>query len=97
MALDEIVQKSILHEISRWSHIIKERDLIPVPHSQEHWKYKSSSDWHYGHFVGLIEGIAIMYHHVLHHREITREEIKEIESIIENKSKDIRAYFASFD
>lgn len=65
MALDEIIQRSISHEISRWSRIVKERDLMPVPHSRERWKYKNPSDWHYGHFVGLVEGIAIMYHHIL--------------------------------
>ena len=90
-----MIQNSILHEINRWSEIIlKNKDLKPVQKS-EGWDYLNESDWRYGHFIGMIEGLAIFYHHVTHHRQITPEELLDIENFIQENTKDMKAYFAS--
>jgi hypothetical protein len=93
MSLNRRVQNSILHEIARWKNIITNKsDLSPIQKGKG-WNYVNESDWRYGHFIGMIEGLAILYHHVTHHRQITSEELKEIESFIMENTKNLRNDF----
>ena len=93
MAPEKMIQNSILHEISRWSNIvINNNELAPIQ-EQEGWEYTNESDWRYGHFIGMIEGLAVLYHHVTHHRQITPEELKEIEYFILENTKNLRQHF----
>lgn len=93
MAPERMVQNSILHEISRWANIItKNSDLSPVQ-EKDRWNYINESDWRYGHFIGMIEGLAVLYHHITHHRQITPEELKEIETFIMENTKNLRQNF----
>ncbi len=93
MTLDRTMQNSILHEIMRWKNIVLNKsELCPVQ-KREGWKYVNESDWRYGHFIGMIEGLAVLYHHVTHHRQITSKELKEIESFIMENTKNIRQSF----
>ena len=93
MPPDRMVQNSILHEITRWKNIIiNKSDLSPV-RKREGWNYANESDWRYGHFIGMIEGLAILYHHITHHRQITPEELREIESFIMENTKNLRDDF----
>ena len=43
----------------------------------------------------MIEGLAILYHHITHHRQITIEELTEIENFIMENTKTIRQKFYS--
>jgi len=93
MVPERMVQNSILHEISRWSNIIANNsDLSPIQTS-EGWNFVNESDWRYGHFIGMIEGLAVLYHHVTHHRQITPEELREIEGFILENTKNLRQNF----
>lgn len=93
MAPERMVQNSILHEISRWFDIIaNDKELSPIK-EKEGWDYVHESDWRYGHFVGMIEGLAILYHHIINHRQITPEELQEIESFIMENTKTLRKNF----
>ena len=95
MPPEKIIQNSILHEIKRWSEIItKQKELKPITDKQK-WNFVNASDWKYGHFIGMIEGLAVLYHHVVHHRQITPNELKDIEDFIEENTKNIREYFYS--
>ncbi len=95
MPPEKMIQNSILHEIKRWSEIITtQTELKPIGNKQK-WNFVNESDWKYGHFIGMIEGLAILYHHVTHHRQITPNELRDIENFIEENTKDIRDYFYS--
>ena len=94
MPPERMVQNSILHEISRWEKIITNKEeLSPV--QQKGWNYHNESDWRWGHFIGMIEGLAILYHHITHHRQITSEELTEIEKFIMENTKTIHQKFYS--
>lgn len=94
MPPERMVQNSILHEISRWEKIITNKgELSPI--KQKDWNYQNESDWRWGHFIGMIEGLAILYHHITHHRQITSEELTEIENFIMENTKTIRQKFYS--
>ena len=91
---ERMIENSILHEITRWSEIIKNKgELSPIMEEEKGWNYVSRSDWRYGHFVGMIEGLAILYHHVTHHRQITPQELKEIEKFIMENTRELRHIF----
>ena len=96
MPLEQMIQNSILHEINRWGEIIKnDRELNPDIKNQKNWNFSNDSDWRYGHFIGMIEGLAILYHHVTHHRQITPTELREIEDFIKENSQKMREFFYS--
>ena len=65
MPPEKIVQNSILHEISRWEKIITNKEELS-PIKQKDWNYHNESDWRCGHFIDMIEGLAILYHHITH-------------------------------
>ena len=96
MAPERMIQNSIIHEINRWGEIItKQKELSPAIEGKGKWHFVNESDWRYGHFVGMIEGLAVLYHHVTHHRQITPEELKDIEDFIKENTQDMRDYFNS--
>ena len=96
MPPERMIQNSILHEIKRWSEIIiKQKELKPTVEDKQKWDFCNESDWRYGHFIGMIEGLAILYHHVMHHRQITPSELQDIEDFIKENTKDVRDYFYS--
>ena len=97
MPPERMIQNSILHEIKRWGDIItQQKELEPVKDAKK-WNSSNDSDWRYGHFIGMIEGLAILYHHVMHHRQITPNELNEIEKFIHENTKDLRNYFYSIN
>ena len=94
MAPERMIQNSILHEIKRWGEIItNNKELKPHIENKIEWNFDNESDWKYGHFIGMIEGLAVLYHHVTHHRQITPEELKEIEHFILENTKNLRQHF----
>ena len=96
MVPERMIQNSILHEINRWGEIIRnEKELNPAIKGKDEWSFVNESDWRYGHFIGMIEGLAVLYHHVTHHRQITPDELKDIEDFIKENTKDMRNYFYS--
>ena len=96
MKPEKMIQNSILHEIKRWGEIItNNKELTPKIEDKAEWSFVNESDWKYGHFIGMIEGFAILYHHVMHHRQITLSELNEIEDFIKENTKEIRDYFYS--
>lgn len=96
MPPERMIQNSILHEINRWGEIItKQKELCPTMDDKNKWGFMNEFDWRYGHFVGMIEGLAVLYHHVTHHRQITPEELRDIEDFIKENTKNMRDYFNS--
>lgn len=96
MPPERMIQNSILHEIKRWSEIItNQKELKPLIENKQKWNFVNDSDWRYGHFIGMIEGLAVLYHHVTHHRQITPNELQDIEDFIQENTKDMRNYFFS--
>lgn len=94
MALDGKVKTSILHEIERWFKIIKgKKPLEPVESGKKDWRFINEKDWRWGHFVGMIEGLAILYHHINSRRQVTSEELQEIEEFIDENTREIRQFF----
>jgi hypothetical protein len=94
VAVEKMVQNSILHEIGRWGGIIKNnKELRPVTQGKKTWGYTNEPDWNYGHFVGMIEGLAVLYHHVMHHRQITQKELIDIEEFINQNTLEMKEFF----
>ncbi len=69
----------------------------PAEQAQRRWKYKNASDWHYGHFVGMMQATSVASFNLLFERSPTTDQMIEIEEIIEEYTKDLRNYFQSFD
>ena len=69
----------------------------PAKQAQRRWKYKNASDWHYGHFVGMMEAISVSAFNQLFGENPNTDQMREIEEIIEEYTKDLRNYFQSFD
>ncbi len=63
----------------------------PSSQAKNRWKYKNASDWHYGQFVGMMQGLIISTF------STTVEQMKEVEELIEEHSKELRDFFKSFD
>lgn len=92
--MDKIIENSILHEIDRWGEIIVQNKPLRPLNNQIKLGFANEKDWRYGHFVGMIEGLAILYHHVMNHRQITPAELNEIEEFIsKNLSKYQKLFF----
>ncbi|MDH3678273.1 MAG: hypothetical protein OEQ12_08240, partial [Nitrosopumilus sp.] len=70
-----------------------QKELKPTIDDKQKWNFINKSDWNYGHFVGMIEGLAILYHHVTHHRQITPNELHDIEDFIKENTKSMQDYF----
>jgi len=82
--------------------LLQARELIqkegkPSSQAQNKWKFKNASDWHYGHFVGMMECLSREIIEKFLGVQPTFDQMKEVEEIIEEHSKDLRDYFLSFD
>jgi len=96
MPPERMVCNSILHEINRWSEIItKQKEIMPKIDNPKKWEFQNESDWKYGHFIGMIEGLAILCHHITHHRQIRPQELQEIEDFIKKNTGNMHDYFYS--
>ena len=96
MPPEKMIQNSIIHEIKRWGEIItNQKELRPAIEIKDKWDFQNESDFRYGHFIGMIEGLAILYHHVTHHRQISPAELREIEDFIKENSQNMRDFFYS--
>ena len=70
---------------------------MPAEQAQRRWKFKNASDWHYGHFVGMAEALSVTSFNLMFGQRPNIDQMKEIEEIIEEYTKDLRNYFQSFD
>ena len=87
------IKKSIQFE----ADILINQKRMPVEQAQRRWKFKNASDWHYGHFVGMMEAISVASFNLMFGQRPNIDQMKEIEEIIEEYTKDLRNYFQSFD
>ena len=65
----------------------------PSSQAKAKWKFENSADWHYGHFVGTMEGLATSTFFTFFRSQTNNEQMAEIEEIIEEESKELRKYF----
>ena len=65
----------------------------PSIQAKKRWKFENSADWHYGHFVGMMEALASSTYFTFFGKPIGEEKMKEVEEIIEEESKELREYF----
>ena len=56
------------------------------------WKFSNSADFHYGHFVGMMEGICTSIFREFHGKKINDDEMAEVTDIIEELGKPFREY-----
>jgi len=68
-------------------------DKKPSSQAKNRWKFENSADWHYGHFVGMMEALASSTYFTFFGKQIGKEVIQEVEEIIEEESKELREYF----
>ena len=87
------IKKAIQNQID----ILINYEVKPVKQAQRRCKYKNASDWHYGHFVGMMEAISVASFNLLFGQSPNTDQMREIEEIIEEYTKDLRNYFQSFD
>jgi len=69
----------------------------PDKQAKNRWKFKNSSDWHYGYFVGMMMGLANSLYASKYGNSMTNEQMKGIEELLEEYTKKLREYFESFD
>jgi len=65
----------------------------PSSQAKNRWKFENSADWHYGHFVGMMEASASAMYFTFFKDRPDEEKMREIEEIIEEESRDLREYF----
>ena len=97
MSLPFPVRNAIKRSIELFVNQMVEQGRKPAMQAGKKWKYKNASDWHYGHFVGMMESSAVSTYEKLSGTPITIEQMKEIEEIIEEYGRGLRDYFQSFD
>ena len=67
-------------------------EVKPHPQSTRKWKFSNSADFHYGHFVGMMEMNATSVFPMFYQRQLNPEEMQEVEEIIEELGKPFREY-----
>jgi len=87
------IKKSIQYQID----MLINYEAKPAEQARKRWKYKNASDWHYGHFVGMMEAISVASFNLMFGERPNTDQMREIEEIIEEYTKDLRNYFQSFD
>ena len=97
MSLPIPARTVIKNEIQSQIDILINYEAKPSKQAQRRWKYKNASDWHYGHFVGMMQATSVASFHLMFGHSPTTDQITEIEEIIEEYTKDLRNYFQSFD
>jgi len=65
----------------------------PSSQAKAKWKFENSADWHYGHFVGMMEALGTSTFFTFFRTRTNEEQMAEIEEIIEEESKVLREYF----
>ena len=92
-----VVRNAIRTHLELHVKRLVERGAKPAIQAGKKWKYKNASDWHHGHFVGMMESSAVSLYHQLYSGELTIEQMMEIEEIIEEYGNKLRDYFQSLD
>ena len=69
----------------------------PQSQAKARWKFENSADWHHGHFVGLMSGVAGSMYYALYKKQLSPDEATELQEILEEYTKELRGYFKSFD
>lgn len=75
--------------------ILIKRQVVPDPQSPKKWKFSNSVDFHYGHFVGMMEMNASTVYSLFYKKQPSQEEMKEIQEIIEEFGEPFRKYLQS--
>ncbi len=65
----------------------------PSSQAKKKWKFENSADWHYGHFVGMMEALADSTFSKFFQTQANEEQTREVEEIIEEESRELREYF----
>ena len=97
MSLPFPVSNAIKRSIQLYVEKLIEQGRTPASQAKKKWKYKNASDWHHGHFVGMMEEVSRSIYEKISGEQITIEQMKEIEEIIEEYGRGLRDYFQSFD
>ena len=71
------------------------QQVTPDPRSSKKWRFSNSADFHYGHFVGMMEMNASNVFSTFYHKQPDQEEMREIEEILEELGKPFREYLQS--
>lgn len=69
-----------------------EGKATPDSQSYNKWKFSNSADFHYGHFVGMMEGNVSGMFIQFFKRNMNEEELRELTEIIEELGKPFREY-----
>ncbi len=76
-------------------------DECLIPHGiqtheckQDHWKFKSDDDFHYGHKAGVVMGITLGYYIAKYGQLPKDEELTEMTEMVELRKDDIKKSFA---
>jgi len=97
MSLPFPVSNAIKRSIQSYIEQLIKQGRKPATQARKKWKYKTASDWHHGHFVGMMEEISRSTYETITGKQITIDQMKEIEEIIEEYGRGLRDYFQSFD
>ena len=97
MSLPIPARNAIKKAIQTQMDMLINYEAKPAEQAQRRWKYKNASDWHYGHFVGMMEALAISSFSTLFGQNPNAGQMREIAEIIQEYTKDLRDYFQSFD
>ena len=97
MSLPISARNAIKKSIQFQADILINQKRMPAEQAQRRWKFKNASDWHYGHFVGMMEATSVASFTLMFGQRPNMDQVKEIEEIIEEYTKDLRNYFQSFD
>ena len=87
------IKNEIKNEVDK---LINQR-RTPGKQAKNRWNFKNSSDWHHGHFVGMMMGLANSQYASKYGKSMTPEQMKGIEELLEEYTKELREYFQSFD
>ena len=73
------------------------REVTPESQAAKRWKFKSIADFHFGHFVGMMETIHSNGFEQFTKQKPNHEEMDEIREIIEEEGKPFREYLETLE
>jgi len=92
MSLDIPFRNAVRSAIKRYCKGIMNGGK-PSSQAKAKWKFENSADWHYGHFVGTMGTSATAMYFTFFKELPNEDQVRDIEDIIEEESKELREYF----
>ena len=97
MPLSQTYRNIIRQTVKNYADNLIQQKVTPDIQSPKKWKFSNSADFHYGHFVGMMQMSATTLFSMFHPSKINEEELREVSEIIEELGRPFMDYLQSIE